>query len=77
MFLGNNPALSQRTKHISIREHFTRQYIEEGIIKIVFVKSKYNDADIFTKNLSTELFERHKGKIMYGKSNEERKDDND
>ena len=36
MFLGNNPSLSQRTKHISIRQHFVRQYVEEGIIKIVF-----------------------------------------
>ena len=77
MFLGNNPALSQRTKHISIRQHFTRQYVEDGIIKIVFVKSKNNDADIFTKNLSSELFEKHKNKIMYGEEYEERKDDND
>ena len=38
MFLGNNPSLSQRTKHISIRQHFIRQYVEDEIIKIIFVK---------------------------------------
>ena len=69
MFLGNNPSLSQRTKHISIRQHFIRQYVEDGIIKIVFVKSKLNDADIFTKNLSKELFQRHYNKIMNGGDN--------
>ena len=64
MFLANNPSLSQRTKHISIRQHFVRQYVEDGTVKIVFVKSKLNDADIFTKNLSKELFEKHQASIM-------------
>ena len=64
IILGNNPSLSQQTKHISIRQHFIRQYVEDNIIKIIFVKLKLNDADIFTKNLSKEVYERHRSKIM-------------
>ena len=64
MFLANNPALSQRTKHISVRQHFIREHVENGLIKIIFVKSKFNTADIFTKNLSQELFIRHSTNLM-------------
>ena len=59
MFLANNSVLSQQTKHISVRHHFIREYVEEGVVKIIFVKSKSNAADIFTKNLNQELFFRH------------------
>ena len=59
MFLANNPALSQREKYISVRQHFIREHVENGLIKIIFVKSKFNTADIFTENLSQELFIRH------------------
>ena len=66
MFLSNNHAMSQRTKHISIRQHFIRQFVEDGIIKVIFVRSKSNDSDIFTKNLSKDLYEKHRKKIMTG-----------
>ena len=72
MFLANNPVLSQRTKHISVRQHFIREFVEDGIIKVIFVKSRNNDADIFTKNLSRELFEKHKNRIINGENNEEK-----
>jgi hypothetical protein len=62
IYLANNYATSQRTKHIDIRTHFVREFIEDGIIKIVFVRTDDNDADIFTKNTSEELFTKHSGK---------------
>ena len=64
MFLANNAILSQRTKHISVRQHFIREHIENGIIKIVFVKSKLNTADIFTKNLSQKIFKKHSTNLL-------------
>ena len=72
MFLANNPVLRQRTKHISVRQHFIHEFVEDGIIKVIFVKSRNNDADIFTKNLSRELFEKHKNRIINGENNEEK-----
>ena len=75
MFLANNPVLSQRTKHISVRHHFVREFIEDGILKILFVKSKMNQADIFTKNLSRDLYEKHKRSIINGLKNENNDED--
>ena len=36
-----------------------REYIEDGMVKVIFVRSEENDADIFTKNLNSEIFWKH------------------
>ena len=59
IYLANNYATSQRTKHIDIRAHFLREYIESGVLKVVFIRSEDNDADILTKNTPDELFHLH------------------
>jgi hypothetical protein len=59
IYLANNYMTNQHTKHIDIRQHFVREFIEDGILKAVFVKSEDNDADIFTKNTTEELFHKH------------------
>ena len=64
MFLCNNFSTSQRTKHIDIRQHFVRGYIEDDILKVVFVRSEDNDADMFTKNVTEELFKKHSAKLV-------------
>ena len=62
--LANKSTGSQRTRHIDIRTHFVREYVEDGTVKIVFVRSKDNLADGFTKNVDGETFETHTGKYM-------------
>ena len=64
LFLAENAGTSQRTKHIDIRYHFIRDLIENGTIQINFIKTTENDADIYTKNVSSELFNKHIGKYM-------------
>lgn len=49
--IANNPKLNDRTKHIDIAYHFTRQYVEDGTIQLLHVASKDNLADICTKAL--------------------------
>ena len=51
IYLSKRATSSNRTRHIDTRYHFVREYIKNGILKIVFVKSKDNDADIIMKNL--------------------------
>jgi ribosomal protein L24 len=63
IFLANNRTTGERTKHVDIRHHFVREYIEDGMVKIMFVRSRHNDADIFTKNLPGDSYERHVGKF--------------
>ena len=68
VYLSKNATTGSRTKHIDTRYHFVREYIEDGIVKVQFVRSEDNHADIFTKNLNTETFGRHCDAIgMYDK----------
>jgi hypothetical protein len=64
MFLANNTTTAQRTKHIDIRHHYGRELIYDGIIEVNFVKTADNEADIFTKNTSAELFKKHPENFM-------------
>ena len=59
IYLSNNYTTSQRTKHIDIRCHFVREFIEDNILKVLFVPSAENDADILTKNTTEELHLKH------------------
>nr|GEY72942.1 ribonuclease H-like domain-containing protein [Tanacetum cinerariifolium] len=51
-----NPVQHSRTKHIVVRYHFIKEHVEKGTIKLYFVKTNYQLADIFTKALPTNLF---------------------
>jgi hypothetical protein len=64
IYLAKNHTTSQRTKHVDTRYHFVRNYIEDGIIKVSFVRSEENEADIFTKNVTSDLFLKHRDKIL-------------
>ena len=64
IYLATNNSSSQRTKHVDVRYHFVREYIEDGIVKVQFVKSEDNDSDICTKNLNGELLDKHAEKFM-------------
>ena len=64
IFLAKNKNTGQRTKHIDVRYHFIRELIEDGTIELEFVKTADNGADVFTKNTSGELFNKHTGEYM-------------
>ncbi|GKE03171.1 hypothetical protein Tco_1395189 [Tanacetum coccineum] len=45
-----------RSKHIDVRYHFIKEKVENGVVKLYFVKTEYQLADIFTKALAKEIF---------------------
>ncbi|GJX58469.1 hypothetical protein Tco_0289859 [Tanacetum coccineum] len=51
-----NPVQHSRTKHITIRYHFIKEHVENGTIKLYFVKADYQLADLFTKALLVDRF---------------------
>ena len=51
-------------KHVDTRYHWIREFIEDGIVNIKYVKSEDNIWDICTKNLPAKLFEKHSEKIV-------------
>ena len=57
---SKNPRVHKRTKHIDVKHHMIREHIEEGIIIVEYVESKFNKADLLTKALAKSLFAFHK-----------------
>ena len=64
IYMAENGGISQRTKHIDLKTKFVTQYVEDGFIKVVFVRSEDNKSDFFTKNVSGEIFDQHKGNFV-------------
>ena len=54
------PGIQQRTA-------FVNEYQEDGKIIIKFVKSEDNEVDIFTKNTSNIICQRHQEKLVWDK----------
>jgi hypothetical protein len=67
-FMADNASAASRTRHVDARYHFVREYVEDGIIKIVFVRSGLNRADCFTKNTSSDIYDKHKDMYIVQKS---------
>ena len=67
IFLTKNHQVSQRTKHIDIRQHFLRDLVEDKLLEVRFVRSENNSSDITTKNTPQDLHEKHTTKLKQGK----------
>ena len=67
IWLSNNTNTGDRIKHIDIRTSFVKEYQEDGKIIIKFVKSEDNEADIFSKNTSSIIYQRHQEKFVWDK----------
>nr|GFA50618.1 retrovirus-related Pol polyprotein from transposon TNT 1-94 [Tanacetum cinerariifolium] len=50
-------AQHSRSKHIDILHHFIREQVKRGVVKLYFVTTDYQFADIFTKALPRHRFE--------------------
>ncbi|GJY65704.1 retrovirus-related pol polyprotein from transposon TNT 1-94 [Tanacetum coccineum] len=51
-----NNVQHSRYKHIDVRYHFIKEQVENGVVELYFVRTKYQLADIFTKALPRERF---------------------
>jgi hypothetical protein len=64
IFMAENLSSGVRTRHIDRRCHFVREHVKDVSIKIVFVKSSINDADMFWKNVGEKANEKHVNKFL-------------
>jgi hypothetical protein len=63
--LINNWSVGGRTRHIDVPYLFLRETKEKNMVKIEWISSKSNPSDLFTKNLSIDLFK--KNSLVFGK----------
>ena len=52
MFLASNPAQEEYTKHIEILEHYICECVQKEKVKLFYIPTNEQRADIFTKNLT-------------------------
>lgn len=51
-------------RHILVKEHYLSEKVEAGFLKLKYVRSAENVADIFTKPLSKVIFAKHAEKLV-------------
>jgi hypothetical protein len=54
--ISENDSAHDRTKHIAIRHYYIRDCIDDGSVKLVWVRSEDQLADILTKPLTPATF---------------------
>ena len=69
--LAKNWSTTGKTKHIDVRFHYLRELVDQGMLNLKFVRSEDNVSDIFTKNLSAGLFEKHVRQLGISRRNKE------
>jgi hypothetical protein len=58
--LANVPKMRPRTRHINPKYHHFRKYVFDGKIKVKYIPTSMQHADIMTKNLPRDLFLKHR-----------------
>ena len=63
IFMTKNSSI-KKTKHIHTRYLFVKEYIENGIVDVEYIKSENNLADPLTKSINKDLFQKHMERII-------------
>jgi hypothetical protein len=64
IFMAGNPIQHQRSKHIHVRFHFTREALERGDIAIEYIKTSTQLADYLTKALPKDAYLKCRGDLQ-------------
>jgi hypothetical protein len=61
--MTENPVFHDRSKRIEIRYHFIRDMVQRGALKLQYISTDEQVADVFTKPLSRVKFEHFRDKL--------------
>jgi hypothetical protein len=57
---------TSKTRHVNVVINFIREQINARVVRLLFVPTLDNVADIFTKPLARELYTKHQNTLMHG-----------
>ena len=57
IFMLENKSSNKRTRHVDVRYWFVTDLIEKKVIEVVFVPTKENLSDGFTKNVNRDTYQ--------------------
>jgi hypothetical protein len=63
IFNAQNPVTQKGIKHIEIHHHYIWEQIELGTVKLFYIPTNENTADLFMKNLGPTLFLQHRADL--------------
>ena len=63
MKLSENPVFQDKSKHIEIKYHYIRDMVQRGVVKLQYVATEEQIADVLTKSLARLKFEYFKEKL--------------
>ncbi|KAK6123667.1 hypothetical protein DH2020_042591 [Rehmannia glutinosa] len=63
ILMTKNPVFHARSKHIELRHHFVRDLVGKEDINIDYISTSEQPADILTKAVTFEKFEKHKSQL--------------
>ena len=66
VYLSTNPVQHLRTKHVEIDLHFVRDRVAVGDVRILYVPTTSQFADIFTKGLPSSTFSKFRSSLNVG-----------
>ena len=62
--VSKNGVRSERTKHVDVKYHFVTEAVEAGVVKLKWVPTTEQEADIFTKALAAPVFQLLRQQLM-------------
>ena len=62
--MANNKHSRRRIRHTDVKHRIVREAVEEGLVRIVYVRSEEQHADILTKALDMRIFQLHAKALM-------------
>jgi hypothetical protein len=63
--IAKNPVFHKRMRHLERRHHYLRDHVEKGHIEMIYIDTKRQLADIFTKPLDASHFADLRGKLVF------------
>jgi len=57
--LANGWLTGGNLKHVEVRQFFIRDLREEGVLRVEWIPGAENESDIFTKNTTSQVFQKH------------------